>query len=153
LESSVVELIDDVTINANVIHPVDLDEMVQGSLELNSFDDTDNKKCSLIGMSLKEQFFKFTYKTLKERNAEEHKKVIKMGRKPVDNNYSTYNCKVCQCVILTFQKRYICLDLSFVHWQIGLVCIWIRPYTCGLVPDARVLVFGWVFTQYIANAV
>jgi len=52
-------------------------------------------KYSSIDMSLKEQSFKSTYQTPRERNAEEHKRLIDMANKPVDQNYLLYNCKVC----------------------------------------------------------
>ena len=48
-----------------------MDEMVQGSLELNCYDDTEEKEFSLIKMSCKEQSFKSMYQTPRERNAKE----------------------------------------------------------------------------------
>jgi len=98
LESAILGQSNDVAINASAIPQVLVDEMVEGKLESNCFEDVEGRKCSLIDMSLKEQSFKSMYQTPRERNAEEHKKLIKMANKPVDQNYLSYDCKVCQNV-------------------------------------------------------
>ena len=53
----------------------------------------EGKDCS-IDMSLKEQSFQSTYQTARERNAEEHKKLLAIANKPVDQKYLSYDCKV-----------------------------------------------------------
>ena len=91
VESAILGQLEDATINATVVPQAYVDVMDKGNLQT----DMEEGNYSSIDMSFKEQSFQSMYWTVRERNAEEHKKLLAMANKPVDQNYLSYDCKVC----------------------------------------------------------
>jgi len=101
VESAILGQLEDATINATVLPQAHVDVMDKGNLQ----SDMEDGNHSSIDMSLKQQSFKSTYQTVRERNAEEHKKLLAMANKLVDQNYLSYDCKVCHDIIdMTYWK-------------------------------------------------